>query len=163
MRLVEGDYHYTTVSWAFQRVTKTLYMTLGPKFLSCNRRTIARRTRHLRKRKALILKALVETHLSSYSKRDLRQFPIFWPRFRSLSKSNSFTFLVVSCRSCRVASRRSHLLAVCWQCYHFVLKSSSRRVGLICWQLIQCFIVTFNSMFYYIVFNDGLQWFLEFY
>ena len=62
------------------------------------------------------------------------------------------------------------LQAVCWQCYHFVLKSSSssRRVGrshllaacwqpfagshllAVCWQLIYCFIVAFNSMFYYI-------------
>ena len=45
-------------------------MTLGPKFFSCNKMAITRRTRHLRKRKALILEALVETHLSSYSKRD---------------------------------------------------------------------------------------------
>ena len=72
------------LSWAFQRATKTLYMTLGPKFLSCNKMTIARRTRHLRKRKALIFEALVETHLSSHSKRDLKQFPICLPRFRSL-------------------------------------------------------------------------------
>ena len=77
MRLLEGDYHYTTISWAFRRVTKTLYMTLGPKFFSSNKMAIARRTRHLRKRKALIMKALVETHLSSYSKRDLKQFPKF--------------------------------------------------------------------------------------
>ena len=72
MRLLEGDYHYTTISWAFQRVTKTLYMTLGPKFFSCNKMAIT-----LRNRKALILKALVETHLSSYAKRDLKQFPKF--------------------------------------------------------------------------------------
>ena len=84
MRLLEGDYHYTTISCAFQRVTKTLNMTLEPKFFSCNKMTIARRTRHLRKRKALIFEALVETHLSSHSKRDLKQFPIFLPRFRSL-------------------------------------------------------------------------------
>ena len=94
MRLLEGDDHYTTISWAFQRVTKPLYMTLGPKFLSCNKMAITRRTRHLRKRKVLILKALVETHLSSYSKRDLKQFPKNQPRFRSLSKSKSFTFLI---------------------------------------------------------------------
>ena len=75
MRLLEGDYHCTTISWAFQRVTKTLYMTLGPKFFSCNKMTIARRTMQRRKLKALILKALVETHLSSFSKRDLKQFP----------------------------------------------------------------------------------------
>ena len=77
MRLLEGDYHDTTISWALQRVTKTLYMTLGPKVLSCNKMTTARRTRHLRKRKALTLKALVKTHLSSYSKRDLKQIPKF--------------------------------------------------------------------------------------
>ena len=62
----------------------TSYMTLGPKFFSCNKMTVTRRARHLRKRKALILEALVETHLSSYSKRDLKQFPKFRPRLRSL-------------------------------------------------------------------------------
>ena len=55
----------------------TSYMALGPKFFSCNKMTVTRRTRHLRKRKALILEALVETHLSSYSKRDLKQSPKF--------------------------------------------------------------------------------------
>ena len=45
---------------------------------------ITRRTKHLIKRRALILEALVETHLSSYSKRDLKQFPKFRPRLRSL-------------------------------------------------------------------------------
>ena len=84
MRLLDGDYYYTPISWAFQHVTKTLYMTLGPTFFSCNKMAITRRTRHLRKRKALIFEALVETHLSSYSKRDLKQFPKFWPRLRSL-------------------------------------------------------------------------------
>ena len=69
-------------------------MTLGPKFFSCNKMAITRRTRHLRKRKALILEALVETHLSSYSKRDLKQFSTFRPWFLRLFKSKSFTFLV---------------------------------------------------------------------
>ena len=77
MRLLEGDYHYTTISWAFHRVTKTLYMTLGPKFFSCNQMAVTRRTKHLKKRKALTFEALVETHLSSYPKRDLKQFPKF--------------------------------------------------------------------------------------
>ena len=94
MRLLEGDYHYTTISWAFQRVTKTLYMTLGPKFFSCNKMAVTRRTKHLRKRKALIFEALVETHLSSYSKRDLKQISTFRPWFLRLFKSKSFTFLV---------------------------------------------------------------------
>ena len=62
-------------------------MTLGPKFFSCNQMAITRRTKHLRKRKALIFEALVETHLSSYSKRDLKQFPKNWPWFLRLSKS----------------------------------------------------------------------------
>ena len=55
----------------------TNYMTLGPKFFSCNKMAITRRTKHLIKRRALILEALVETHLSSYSKRDLKQYPNF--------------------------------------------------------------------------------------
>ena len=83
------------LSWAFQRVTKTLYMTLGPKFLSCNKMTIARRTRHLRKRKALIFEALVETHLSSYSKHDLKQFPKIRPRFRSLMMNMLLIMLMI--------------------------------------------------------------------
>ena len=69
-------------------------MTLGPKFFSCNKMAVTRRTKHLIKRKALIFEALVETHLSSYSKRDLKQFPTFRPWFLRLFKSKSFTFLV---------------------------------------------------------------------
>ena len=52
-----------------------LYMTLGPKFFSCNKMAITQRTKHLIKRKALIFEALVETHLPSYPKRDLKQNP----------------------------------------------------------------------------------------
>ena len=52
---------------------QTQYMTLGPKFFSCNKMTITRRTRHLRKGEALILKALVEMYLSSYSKREKQE------------------------------------------------------------------------------------------
>ena len=55
---------------------------------------VTRRTKHLIKRRALILEALVETHLSSYSKRDLKQFSTFRPWFLKLFKSKSFTFLV---------------------------------------------------------------------
>ena len=71
-------------------------MKLGPKFFSCNKMTITRRTKHLRKRKALILEAPVETHLSSYSKRDVKQISTFRSWFLRLIKSNSFTFLVSS-------------------------------------------------------------------
>ena len=48
-----------------QRVTKTLYMTLGPKFFSCNKMAKPRRTRHIRKHKALILKAFGVDKLKS--------------------------------------------------------------------------------------------------
>ena len=56
---------------------------------------IARRTRHLGKRRALIFEALVETHLSSSSKRDLKQFPKFRPRFRSLMMNVLLIMLLI--------------------------------------------------------------------
>ena len=69
-------------------------MTLGPKFFSCSKMAVTRRTKHLIQRKALIFEALVETHLSSYSKRDLKQFSTVRPWFLKLFKSKSSTFLV---------------------------------------------------------------------
>ena len=66
-------------------------MTLGPKFFYCNKMAVTRRSMHPRKRKALILKALVETHLSSYSKRDLKQFPKNDLGFASCQNQNSLT------------------------------------------------------------------------
>ena len=51
-------------------------MTLGPKFFSCNKMTITRRTKHLRQFYELSRKALIEYYNLTVSKHGLKHYQI---------------------------------------------------------------------------------------